>query len=378
MAKKIMGISKDSILSMATLYPAHASKAWAGHPVDRATLVFYRSLAIFRCFIIVILCSAGVCRASEFATTLIYAGGTFGPYPYNDPCSILGEPTSWIYDNDSYYKYNTFVACSMVYGAWNTGFNDPNKPGDPNNPSTPKKQLIVTLGPGSSIIVGFDHKVLDEPDNPYGMDLIVFGNAAFTIQGAVDPNSDMDTLCLSSVGSVIAEKVKVQVAAYPNPANPSDPNSWFGFSYGPSADGLFPTNRFAWDSANKRWGQPLNPLKPVNPNLKASNFAGLTVSQAIALYDGSAGGTGFDLEWLKPEDYQQLPIDPQTGKRWIQYVRLSYEGLTAGEVDAVADAAPTKVPCFPAGDINYDYRVDLQDLMILAQNWLVCVWNCEP
>jgi len=325
--------------------------------------------------IFVILCLAGACLASEFASTVVSAGGTFGPYPYNDPCAVPGEPTAWVYDDGAYYRHNAFIACSLVYGAWNTGYNStdtPPDPNDPNDPANPRKQLVVTLGPGSSIIVGFDHKVLDEPDNPYGIDLIVFGNAAFTAQSVVEPNSYMDNLQISSPALIIGEKVRVEVAPYFG-------GPWLAFSRGPWGDNLFPTNRFAWDSVNKNWGQPLNPLKPVNPNLKLSDFAGLTVSQAISLYDGSAGGTGFDLEWLKPEDYQQLPIDPQTGKRWIQYVRLSYEGPTAGEVDAVADAAPLENSlAFPTGDLNYDYRVDLQDLMILAQNWLVCVWNCEP
>jgi hypothetical protein len=280
-----------------------------------------------RITILAVLCLVRVCHASEFASTLIYTGGTFGPYPYNDPNVVLGEPAAWVYDDNPYYHYNTFIACSLVYGAWNTGSNELDKPTDPNGL---KRPLVVTLGPGSSIVVGFDHKVLDEPDNPYGIDLIVFGNAAFTVQGAVGPNSDMNTLRLSSVGAVTTEKVKIQVAAVLNPANPNDPNSWFGFSYGPSADSLFPANPFTWDSVNKNWGQPLNPLRPVNPNLKLSDFAGLTVSQAIALYDGSAGGTGLDIEWLRPEDYQQLPIDPQTGRRWIQYVRFSYDGMSAG------------------------------------------------
>jgi hypothetical protein len=327
-----------------------------------------------RTIIFILLSLTGVCQASEFATTVIFAAGTFGPYPYNDPNVVLGEPAAWVYDNNAYYHYNTFIACSLVYGAWNIGSNEINKPADPNDPVNPSRQLVVTLGPGSSIVVSFDHKVLDEPDNPYGIDLIVFGNTAFTVQGAVGPNSDMDTLRLSSAGSTTAEKVKVQVAAFLNPASPNDPNAWFDFAYGPSADNLFPTSRFTWDSVNNRWDQPLDPLKPVNPGLKTSNFAGLTVSQAIALYDGSAGGTGFDLEWLKPEDYQQLPIDPQTGRRWIQYVRFSYDGTSAGDIDAVADAALTEgAEAFPAGDVNYDYRVDLQDLMIVAQNWLTGV-----
>ncbi len=309
-----------------------------------------------RVAVILISCFAGAVSASEFASTLIYSSGTLGGYPYNDPCAVLGTPTSWVkvgFDS---------MACSLVHGAWNV---------------TPDNKLtVVTLGAGGVIIVGFDHPVLDDPANSYGIDLIVFGNAFFAhnSDGYIGPTTDMDTVALSDSGGVSDEPVKVEVAAVLNPANPNDPNYWFPFTYLP-ADGMYPTNRFAWDSVNHQWGQSLNPLKPVNPMLKSSDFANLTFPQAVALYDGSAGGTGYDLQWLRSEDYQRLPIDPQTGKRWIQYVRFtsSFEG----EIDAVSDVAPANVPAFPRGDLNYDYRVNLQDLMIFSQNWLSCTSNCQ-
>jgi hypothetical protein len=304
---------------------------------------------------IVMLCLTAISMASEYATTLISAQGPFGGYPYDDPSAALGEPASWIYDD---YTYFDSVACSMVYGAWNLSPQD--------------EKVIVTLNSsGSNIVVGFDHKVLDDPANPYGIDLIVFGNSAFTAQNTVGPDSDMDTVQISSSALLVGGgKIKVEVAAEPN-------GLWFAFSRGPWADNLFPTQRFAWNSVNDAWGQPLDTLKPVNPNLKPSNFSNLTVSQAIALYKDSAGGTGLDLQWLEPADFQALPVDSQTGRRWIQYVRLSYEGSPGGQVDAVADVSPVNVPQFPPGDVNYDYRVDLNDLMILAQNWMVCTCNCD-
>lgn len=307
--------------------------------------------------VILISCFAGLGLASEFASTLIYSSGTLGGYPYNDPCAVLGEPASRVKDG-----FN-IMTCSLVYGAWST------------TPAPDLKPVITTIGANGVIIVGFDHPVLDDPANPYGVDLIVFGNAFFAhSQGYISPTTDMDTVALSNSGGESDEPVKVEVAAVLNPANPNDPNYWFTFAYLP-ADGMYPTNRFTWDSVNHQWGQPLNPLKPVNPMLKSSDFANLTFPQAVALYDGSAGGTGYDLQWLRSEDYQRLPIDPQTGKRWIQYVRLtsSFEG----EIDAVSDVAPATVPTFPRGDLNYDYRVNLQDLMILSQNWLSCTSNCQ-
>jgi hypothetical protein len=317
--------------------------------------------------LLLLACVAAVSSASEYASTVVYSSGLNSWGLYDTPGAVLGEPTSWIYDDDRTYWGETF-ACSMVYGAWNV---------------TPQDEpVITTIGSNVVLIVGFDHPVLDDPANPYGMDFIVFGNAFFsrTVAPGGDPNlaadADMDFVVLDGSGSVSSEKVKVEVAAALNPSNPNDPAYWFTFAYLP-ADGMYPTNRFAWDSVTNQWGQPLDPLKPINPTLKNTHFANLTVSQAIALYDGSAGGTGYDLQWLESEDYQQLPIDPQTGKRWIKYIRFTAMGYPYGEIDAVSDVAAAAVPSFPRGDANYDYRVDLQDLLILSQNWLMCTWNCQ-
>lgn len=292
---------------------------------------------------------------SDFATVVVQSKGPFGAYPYDQPAAALGEPTSWIYDDDIYFAS---FACSLVYGAWST---------DPQNERT-----VVTLGSGSSIVLGFDHRVADDINNPYGIDFIVFGNAALITQGLVRPDSDMGALRLSSPAAVIGEKIKVEVAQDPN-------GPWFGFAGGPFADNLFPTNRFAWDGDGKTWGQALDPLRPVNPNLKLSDFSGLTVAQAIELYEGSAGGTGFDLRWLAPGDFEQLRADDQTGRRWIQYIRLSHVSPLAGEIDAVSDVAACgdyQHP-LPAGDVNQDCRVNLLDLAILAEHWMVCTWNCQ-
>ncbi|MDX9910669.1 MAG: hypothetical protein RBS39_02430 [Phycisphaerales bacterium] len=60
-------------------------------------------------------------------------------------------------------------------------FNDPsNALGPPvgAGPFAPDNSKVVTLGGfGGSITLGFDHPVVDDPRNPFGMDAIVFGNS---------------------------------------------------------------------------------------------------------------------------------------------------------------------------------------------------------
>lgn len=305
-------------------------------------------------------------QASDFAAEVVSYIGPFGSSPYDNPNSVLGKPTTFVKDGSK-----TF-ACSMVYPAWNTA-PDGNK-------------LIVTLGIDANIVVGFDHKVADDPGNPYGIDFIVFGNSIFESTGWVEPNTNMDELSLRSPTSIFDEWVTVSVAQDPN-------GPWYTFTNGPYADDMFPTNAFAWNSDSNNWGEDLNWLKPVDPNLSVSDFDGLSVAEAIALYNGSAGGTGFDLKWLDPNDYEALAIDPDTGQRWIKYIKVTSD--ESGEVDGFADVAGCgdyKHP-YPTGDINHDCRVDFVDFAILAQDWLVgsdwddltnladnwleCTWNCQ-
>jgi hypothetical protein len=314
-----------------------------------------------RIIFISILFLAGVCQASDFASVVISPKQVFGSGDYDDPNAVLGKPTQYMI-GESGKRF----ACSLVYGAWNKSWPD-------------GKKTVVTLSPGRAVIVGFDHKVADDINNLYGIDFIVFGNTAFAKPGTwyLSCNTDMGQVSLADPTYMLAEEpVIVSVAQDPN-------GPWYSFSEGPFADAdLFPTNSFAWEGSTvggdgcTNWGAESDPLKPVDPNLTWENFNGLKVSQAIALYKGSAGGTGFDLQRLSPEDYEALKTDPQSGRRWIQYVKFS--SAWSGEVDAVSDVAACgdyQHP-IPPGDINKDCRVDLLDFAILAQNWLVCTWNC--
>jgi hypothetical protein len=82
---------------------------------------------------------------------------------------------------------------------------------------------------------------------------------------------------------------------------------------------------------------------PVDPSLSWASLRGLTLAEVAKRYNGSAGGTGFDIGKLN------LPTNAQ-GRKWFRYVRISGmesdtpnddgDYFTSPEVDAVADVAP--------------------------------------
>ena len=314
-------------------------------------------------------------QASDFAVEVVDSEGFSGSGFYNDASSVLGKPTRWIYDT-SIWHYGEIYACSIVYPAWSV---------DPNG-----GKLVSSIKDGTYIIVKFDHKVADDPGNPYGIDFIVFGNAKFEGVGDVSSNTNMGQYHLKTPASVPSEPVRVSVAQEPN-------GPWYSYENGPYGDSAFPTNAFEWNGDANGWGDELDWLKPVDPNLSVSDFDGLSAAEAIELYDGSAGGTGFDLKDLDPNAYAALALDPNTGRKWIQYIKVEYlaGGDYEGDIDGFSDVAGCgdyQHP-YPQGDINGDCRVDFVDFAILAQDWLVgsdwddltnladnwleCTWNCQ-
>ena len=227
---------------------------------------------------------------------------------------------------------------------------------------------VVTIGNGGKLVLRFNHRVEDDENNPYGIDFIVFGNARWHIGsgGYWGPQSNPETVTVDSV--FFREPGIVSVS--------QDGNNWYKFTTGPYADDFAPTASYKWDDVNNVWSDELDPTRPIDPNLNPASFTGKSVAEVINIYNGSAGGTGFDLKWLAPNDYQALTVDPNTGQRWIQYIKIEDDpngGTTVTtEVDAVADVSccgDYKHPIV-AGDINRDCRVDYRDLKIISDYWL--------
>lgn len=314
--------------------------------------MFCKKLQIF--FLLLCLCPGLTANAFEydpndFAIEVVSSTGLPGTGLYDDPYAVLGKPTTWIYDD---WEELTF-ACSLAFAAYET---------DPNG-----NTLVTTIADGTEIVVKFSHRVADDPGNLYGIDFIVFGNAFFAGYDWVYPDTDMGTHLLKNPVSINAEQVLVSIAQALN-------GPWFTFTNGPYGDAPFPTNAFAWDRDANDWGAELDWLKPVDPNLSLSSFAGISAADAIELYAGSAGGTGFDLADLAPADYAALAADPNTGQKWFQFIKVEFltGGSYDGEIDGFSDVAGCgdyKHP-YPEADINKDCRVDMLDYGLLGNFWL--------
>jgi hypothetical protein len=250
---------------------------------------------------------------SPYATEVVAYSGTFGPSPYDDPNAVLGKPSTQC---DNMGGWGGSFRVKLVEPAYNVDLDG--------------QKVITTLNAGANITVKFDHHLMNDPDNPYGIDLLVFGNAFFTGDGFVSDSTNMDTYTLQGPpASCFSEPVTVSVS--------QDGSTWHEFSSGPYADGMFPTHAYEWDSVNHQWtDNEMDFTRPVDPSLSLDDFGGISAADAIDLYDGSGGGTGYDLD--------------EVGLDWIQYVKVT-GGSPAGEIDAFSDVAPEAGP-----DITVDLR----------------------
>jgi hypothetical protein len=175
---------------------------------------------------------------------------------------------------------------------------------------------VVTVGGGGELVVKFDEPVTDDPLNPFGIDLLVFGNAFFqgTFGFPFNP--------AGVATGVEAEGGLIEVSA--------DDSTYVAVTG--AADGLFPTNGFTDvpDPYGSAVGtMPTDFTRPVDPTF---NPIGKTFAEIIAGYGGSGGGLGIDLA--------------ATGLASISYVRITTPAGVAQppEIDAFADVRAVPEP----------------------------------
>jgi hypothetical protein len=211
--------------------------------------------------------------------------------PFNDPFTALGAPTR-ITSPDSFPSAVTPLSAPF------------------------RSTEVVTVGGGGQLVVKFDEPVMDDPLNPFGIDLLVFGNAFF--QGTFGfPFNPAGTAT-----GVEAEGGLIEVSA--------DDSTYVAVTG--AADGLFPTNGFV-DVPDPYGGAvgvvPTDFMRPVDPTF---NPIGKTFAEIIAGYNGSGGGLGIDLA--------------STGLASISFVRITTPAGTVQppEIDALADVRAVPEP----------------------------------
>ena len=183
---------------------------------------------------------------------------------------------------------------------------------------------IVSVGTGGSLTVRFDYPVLDLAGNPYGLDFLVFGSAAFLIT-----NGDFS-------GGGITDGSLFGAASGPTRVAVSQDGLRFFTldpDLAPTVDGFFPTDGSGDFS------------RPVAPSLGLSDFDGRSLDGIRSLYAGSAGGSGFDIGWARDSDGNPVVLDS------VQFVRVDVLGDRA-EIDgfsAVPEPTPTSLLLVGAG-----------------------------
>lgn len=257
---------------------------------------------------------------SPYATQVISANGPFGGTPYNDTNSVLGAPATWFYDPFAVFSGGaTNRRVKLIEAAYSTA---------PATNDFNTRNLLLTLGDTAQVIVRFDQRVYNNPANPYGIDLLVFGNTFYTANGFVSDSADLNTLPLTGGGFSEPLKFSVSPGFTGQPGEiANDPTTWPWYRYenGPYADTAFPTHAYQWNRATTNWSdETMDFSKPVNPAMCSVISGGLSAADAIDLYNGSGGGTGFDLQ--------------ASGFAWIQYVKVEGidPGFSDGEIDAFA------------------------------------------
>lgn len=248
-----------------------------------------------------------------FADVMVEYDPGENPSPgYTDPSTVLGTPTR-------------FTAAGTEFPSVVSPFSSPYWHDE-----------IVSIGAGGYLIVQFNTPVMNDPNNLYGIDLIVFGNTSFF---DIDYPNGFVNGYFGDDGGIIEVS--------------DDGKTWHTI-LGIAADG--PTPAMGYLDAGPYDTTPGNVLtdftRPIDPALNLSHFLGLTHEEVVPLYRGSGGGTGIDIGAV--------------GLSQITHVRISNPvgSLNHIEIDAFSDVAPRR-----AGDVDLDGAVGVPDLLALINAW---------
>lgn len=177
---------------------------------------------------------------------------------------------------------------------------------------------VVSIGNGGQLSLLMGTTVIndDDPVHPFGTDLIVYGNAFFTIR------SGTFTFYSSPWTMMHSEAAEIWVSA--------DTNEWFR-AIGVMADDLLPTQSVDIN------GVPSDYLLPVDPALYSNDWTDGTWSytNTVLAYGGAGGGAGVDLSRLETDSGAPTSL---TYCIAVRFKDVSGTGRSA-EIDAVVRVA---------------------------------------
>lgn len=212
--------------------------------------------------------------AGNFAASVVdYHPGVGAAPRYTNTLAVIGEPS----------RVNPFADAT-----------------DPFNPAYGTDQLL-SLGSGGSVTVKFAMPILNHPHNRFGIDFLIFGNSGFIITNEFD----FDTF--SWIGAPATDGTLFGANSGETRVSVSrDGVTFYALApaQAPTVDVILPTDGAADFST------------PPDPELTAADFAGLTLPQVRALYHGSAGGAGYDLDWAQDSSGRKVRLNA------INYVRV--------------------------------------------------------
>ena len=198
-------------------------------------------------------------QASEFADAIIgYDSGVGFVAGFTNPLVTLGEPS----------PVNPF-----------------GEPTDPFDPPYGKDQ-IISIGEGGSLTVQFKTPIVNHPNNLYGLDFTIFGNAGFII------TNDFDFTTFQWIGTPATDSSLFGQSSGATRVSVSrDGIRYFALNpnFAPTLDGLFPTDGSG------------DPHVPIAPNITQQDFGGQTLDGIRGLYAKSAGGASFDISWAQDD-----------------------------------------------------------------------------
>jgi len=182
-------------------------------------------------------------------------------------------------------------------------------PVDPFAPAYLPEQLL-SIGAGGSVTLAFETPIFNHPQNPHGLDFILFSNSGFNI---INGDYAGGGVTDGSMFGVSSSQTELWVSADNQSYHRLDLSQRVGVGRGFPTDGLGDFRR------------------PLDPGLAASDFNQQGYAGIRSLYDGSGGGLGIDLDWVEGATF--LP--------WVRYVRVK---VLSGrlEIDALASVRPRR------------------------------------